>query len=229
MARKHRLSKAATAAAGYAAGKAAQKTRSAWHELTHPHKCSGCGQEFRYLRAHKAHAAAHHMGRWSSAAARKAARGMGKAQDAARRHAMGWLEAAGLREWRKVPVRDKDGNARTRKDGTPITRDVPVRTGRDRSRPQLRGRVTRAQLRDAHRHDRGHERADGHDGHAARHTAHAGTLSGRAKEHAAAGNRIRAALGKGRAALHEGRAALHTERASTRRERADTLRARSGR
>lgn len=96
----------------------------------------GCPGTFPSLRAQKAHAAKVAARRWTSDKARKVGRQMGKARDEARRHARGWLEAAGLR----------DQAGRT--------------TDRARSRPQLRGQVTRAQLRDAHRHDRSATRAE---------------------------------------------------------------------
>jgi hypothetical protein len=101
--------------------------------------CSGCGQDFRGPRAMNAHHLAKHAGRWTSEQARKVARKMGKEADAARRHARGWLEAAGLRD------------ARGRL------------TARARSRPELRGRLRTRDLRQAHRHDRDHERAAAHE------------------------------------------------------------------
>ena len=131
------------------------------------YRCS-CGEEscpgsFRSLRAQKAHAARHHMaqaGRWSSKAAKAAERRMGKAVSDSRRHAIGWLEAAGLKEWRKVPIRDKDGKPRTRKDGKPMTREVPVDTAKARARPEVGARPKIADLREAHRHDQHAERTD---------------------------------------------------------------------
>src|ERR1035441_21844 len=136
------------------------RTRSSFH-------CDGCSKDFRGHRAFNAHHAAKHAGRWASASARKAARSMGKDADNARRHALGWLEAAGLREWRKVPFTGRDGKERTRQ--------VPVLTDRAKSRPEIGGRVRARDLRAAKNHDAGHERAKRHDGHA---TLHEGLADG---------------------------------------------------
>jgi hypothetical protein len=116
--------------------------RQAWHDLMNGGRftCGCCpGRQFRGTRALNAHHAARHAGRWAGKQARAAARRMGKDVDAARRHARGWLEAAGLRDHRGR------------------------RTDRARSRPELRGKVTRRQLRELHRHDRDHERAAARD------------------------------------------------------------------
>lgn len=102
---------------------------------------SCCGKTFHGIhanRAQKAHHLAAHSGRWTSDQARKAARKMGKPVDLMRRHARSWQEAAGLR--------DQRGNL----------------TAKARSRPLPRGRVTLRQMRQLHRHDRDHERADRH-------------------------------------------------------------------
>lgn len=98
-----------------------------------------CGKTMHSNRAQKAHHLAAHSGMWASDKARKAGRKMGKDLDKARRHAMGWLRAAGLR--------DQRGQL----------------TAKARSRPQVRGRVGVRQLRKLHKHDRDHERADRHD------------------------------------------------------------------
>jgi hypothetical protein len=132
--------------------------------------CAGCNADFRGYRAMNAHHLAKHASRWTSKSARAAGRKMGKETDNLRRHALGWLEAAGLREWKKVPVRDKQGKP-VERNGKPVTREVPVLTDRARSRPQADGRPVRQHLRQLHRHDRHHERADGHDRKAQRHRA----------------------------------------------------------
>lgn len=106
--------------------------------LARPHTCS-CGWHGKTYRAMNAHHLARHGGYWGSKAGRAAGRKIGKAQDAARRHARGWREAHGLI--------DRYGAS----------------TAKGRSRPELRGRLTRRQLRQAHRHDRDHERAGRHE------------------------------------------------------------------
>lgn len=101
--------------------------------------CACCpGKTFRGHRAMNAHHLARHGNYWAGGKARAMGRKMGKAQDAARKHARGWLEAAGLR----------DRNGKT--------------TDRARSRPQVRGKAGVRDLRQLHRHDRDHERAEGH-------------------------------------------------------------------
>lgn len=97
--------------------------------------CSCCpGKVFRGWRALNAHHLAVHYRQ-----ARNGRKGLPKAQRQAWLHARGHREAAGLV--------DKDGCA----------------TARGRTRPAVRGRVKVRDLRAAHRHDRDHERADGHD------------------------------------------------------------------
>ena len=154
--------------------------------------CGGksCPGSFRSLRAHKAHAAKVTSTRWVSAKARAAGRKMGKPADEMRRHVLGWLEASGLREWKTVPVRDKDGKP-VERNGRVITREIPVLTDRARTRPQVGARPPRQQLAQLHRHDRHHERADRHDQKADRHEA-------RGKPEAASQRRARAAALRGR-------------------------------
>lgn len=174
---KHGFVRKLTSDAGHAAAgrteeavaRAADKARQAARDTVNGGRftCS-CGEKscpgsFRTLRAQKAHAAKHHMaqaGRWTSKSARAAERRMGKALSDGRRHAISWLEAAGLKEWRKVPIRDKDGKPRTRADGKPMTREVPVDTAKARARPELAGRVKIRDLREADHHDRHAERTD---------------------------------------------------------------------
>jgi hypothetical protein len=130
--------------------------------------CAGCNADFRGYRAMNAHHLAKHASRWTSKSARAMGRKMGKETDNLRRHALGWLEAAGLREWKTVPVRGKDGKP-VERNGKIVTREVPVPTDRARTRPEASGRLGRGHLRQLHRHDRHHERADGHDRRAQRH------------------------------------------------------------
>ena len=132
--------------------------------------CAGCNADFRGYRAMNAHHLAKHASRWTSRSARAAGRKMGKETDNLRRHALGWLEAAGLREWKAVPVRDKQGKP-VERNGKVITREIPVPTDRARSRPGVSGRPRRGELRQLHKHDRHHERADGHDRKAQQHRA----------------------------------------------------------
>ena len=98
--------------------------------------CAGCQRDFRGHRALNAHHMAAHSRMWTSRKARQVERAMGKQASNARRHAMGWLRAAGLR--------DKQGN----------------RTAKARARPELRGRVSVARLRTANRHDMESQRTD---------------------------------------------------------------------
>jgi hypothetical protein len=143
------------------------RSRRLWDDVAHGRfTCSCCpGKEFRSVRAWNANHLARHGVYWGSKAAGTTGRKMGKAQDAARRHARGWREAAGLSRTARVPIRDEDG-----KD-TGRTRQVSVPTGRARSRPALRGVVRIRELRRVHRHDRDHERADSHERRAVRHMA----------------------------------------------------------
>ena len=188
------------------------RTRSSFH-------CSGCSRDFRGHRAWNAHHAAKHAGRWASASARKAARSMGKDADNARRHALGWLEAAGLREWRKVPFKGRDGKERTRQ--------VPVLTDRARARPELRGRLRGRDLRVAKNHDAGHERAKRNDGHATRHGSLADGHAAIADGHADEGHRLRGRVHQTQADLHRGLALIRGQRAEHHRDRADTRAART--
>jgi hypothetical protein len=126
---------------------------------------------------------------------------MGKGVDDGRRWALGVLEGAGLRTWKKVPVRGKDGKV-VERNGRTVTRDVPVKTARAESRPVVRGRVSARQLRELHRHDTDHESAESRRlkaaGHAARIDRGARTPVGRAV------HRVRSA-----------RAETHTRKADT--------------
>ena len=101
--------------------------------------CAGCNRDFRGHRALNAHHMSRHASMWTSKKARAAARAMGKDVDLMRRHARGWLVAAGLR--------DQRGKL----------------TDRARSRPELRGNVKLRDWRRAHKHDRDHERAGKHE------------------------------------------------------------------
>lgn len=118
--------------------KARNRARKGWHRITEPHRCADCNKDYRTIRAMNAHHMSVHAGLWSSKKARAAGRTMGKKADAARRHAMGWRVSAGLAEVRGQRV---------------------VATNKSRSRTELRGKLSLRSLRDAHRHDRQHERA----------------------------------------------------------------------
>ena len=160
-----RLRRALADWAAWKAGTGVSRVQQAGKDIAHGGRftCACCpGKQFRGHRALNAHHLARHGGYWAGQKARVAGRKIGKAQDAARRHARGWRHAAGLL--------DHMGN----------------RTDRGRSRPELRGRLTVADLRRAHHHDRDHERADKHDRRAARHRA-------RGNEEKAAGRADRAA------------------------------------
>ena len=187
------------------------RTRSSFH-------CDGCSKDFRGHRAWNAHHAAKHAGRWASASARKAARSMGKDADNARRHALGWLEAAGLREWRKVPFTGRDGKERTRQ--------VPVRTDRAKSRPEIGGRVRARDLRVAQKHDDGHERAKRHDGHATRHESLADGHAALTAAHVSEGHRLRGRVHQTQSGFHRGLAGIRGQRAEHHRDRADARAAR---
>ncbi len=102
------------------------------------------GREYHSLRAFNAHHYARHGGYWAGKAGKAMRREMGKEVDAARRHARGWLEAAGLV--------DRYGH----------------RTDRARTRPQVSGLAGLRDLRRLHQHDRHHERAGRLDGRADR-------------------------------------------------------------
>jgi hypothetical protein len=143
---------------------------------------------------------------------------MGKDADNARRHALGWLEAAGLREWRKVPFKGRDGKERTRQ--------VPVLTDRARARPELRGRLRGRDLRVAKNHDAGHERAKRSDGHATRHGSLADGHAAIADGHADEGHRLRGRVHQTQADLHRGLALIRGQRAEHHRDRADARAAR---
>ena len=188
------------------------RTRSSFH-------CTGCNRDFRGHRAWNAHHAAKHAGRWASASARKAARSMGKDADNARRHALGWLEAAGLREWRKVPFTGRDGKERTRQ--------VPVRTDRAKARPELRGRVRARDLRVAQKHDDGHERAKRHDGHATRHESLADGHAALTAAHVSEGHRLRGRVHQTQSGFHRGLAGIRGQRAEHHHDRADSRAART--
>ena len=221
-----RLRRALLDWSAWKAGQGVERARQAGHDIARGGRftCAcgekGCPGTFRSLRAQKAHAAKHaarQAGRWAGKSARAAGRAMGRPLDDARRHALSWFEAAGLREWKKIPVRDKDGNPVTGRNGKPLMREVPVKTDRARSRPALSGRLRIRDVRVAHRHDRDHEKADGHDRKAQGRHARAARSAARAAA-------LRAAGRDGRAARHEGRAATHRDRAASREGRAGALR-----
>ena len=120
--------------------------------------CACCpGKEFRGHRALNAHHLARHGSYWAGDKARKTGRKIGKATDAARKHARAWREASGLA--------DRNGN----------------RTHASRTRPELSGRLRLRDLRRAHRHDRDHRKAADRDQRADR--AAASGSQGRADRH----------------------------------------------
>lgn len=132
--------------------------------------CACCpGKEFRGHRALNAHHLARHGSYWAGDKAKKTGRKIGKAADAARRHARAWREAAGLA--------DRDGN----------------RTHASRSRPELSGRLRLRDLRRAHRHDRDHRKAAVRDQKADR--ARSGGSRYRADSHQARADSLRARHG----------------------------------
>jgi hypothetical protein len=160
---KPRLGRLIAGKAEAAAANTAARTRKRWHSMTHPHHCAGCGKDYRGIRQLNAHHAARHAGLWSSRAARKAARAMGKQTDNLRRHAMGWRMASKLI--------DERGH----------------KTERGKTRPGVAGgRVKVRDLREAHRHDRGHEKADRNEDKAAR-----ARIPGMADAHREKAGRIR--------------------------------------
>lgn len=175
--------------------RAANRLRSLPRDIIHGRfTCSCCpGKEFRGVRALNAHHLARHGNYWGGKAARATGRKMGKAQDAARRHARGWREASGL----------IDNRGRT--------------TDRGRSRPDHQGRLSLRHLREKHRHDRDHERADGHARKAAARQARADRHGARAEAREARG-RSRGLAGR----LH----ARHAARAERSQARAEGLRGR---
>ena len=193
-----RLGRTATALADEAAARGTARVRQGWRDMVNGSRftCScgdkGCPGTFRSARAQKAHAARVTATRWMSARARKAGRDMGKARDAARRHARGWLEAAGLRDHR--------GKA----------------TAKARARPELRGRVRLRTLREADRHDRHSEKTDHRaykrEVRAKRADARAGVRDQRADEAKARGRNSAAARHQARAGTHRDRADGHRQR-----------------
>jgi hypothetical protein len=122
-----------------------------------------CGRTWRGHRAMNAHHIARHSGMWMSKKARQAARSMGKDWDQARRHAMGWLRASGLRDQRGQ------------------------HTPKSRARPQGGGRLTMSRLREMHQHDRDSQRTDRRAGRLERRAASAAARGqhGRADAHRA--------------------------------------------
>jgi hypothetical protein len=166
-------------AAGYRAGQAASRAHKSVRSkvrgvLRGEHHCSGCGKGFRGTFHWNSHKCIE-AGRWSAKMGRK----MGKAADQARRHALRSRLAARL----------------INENGT--------RTARGETRPELRGLVTRQQLRGADRHHRDHDEAERRDARATRATA-------------------RAATDGPLAAFHQARADRHAERAAGLRDRHGT-------
>lgn len=148
--------------------------------------CSCCpGKVFRGHRALNAHHLSRHGGYWAGQKARGAGRKMGKATDAARRHARGWQEAHGLLDHR--------GKATAKARSRPGT---PVRNIRD--------------LRQRHRHgqhsDRTDRRAGRHEWRAGRYDARADRHAGRAAAYKLAGRPDRASAADNRVARHRARA-----------------------
>ena len=154
--------------------------------------CDDCNRSFGGYRAMNAHHLARHASRWTSAKARKTARDMGKAWDAARKHARGWREAAGLT--------DPRGN----------------RTAKGRARPEARTRTRLRDLRQMHRHDRDADRTDQRAGRLER---RAGRSTARADHHASRADAAKTRGHATRAARRQARSARHQERAATHRNR----------
>ncbi len=158
--------------------------------------CACCpGKTFRGHRALNAHHLARHGGYWAGQKARGTGRKIGKAADAARRHARGWQEAYGLLDHR--------GKATAKARSRP---DAPVRRIRD--------------LRDRHRHGRDADRTDRTAG---RHERRATRSDARADRHAAhaAAHKLAGRPAQARAA--DARATRHRDLAATRRSQvADT-------
>lgn len=152
------------------------------------------GKEFRGHRAMNAHHMARHGGYWAGDKARKTGRKIGRQADAMRKHARGFREAYGHI--------DRYGRL----------------TAKARSRPELRGRVTRGQLRQAHRHDRDHEKAAARDRKADR--ARARGRHGRAVKHQYRADYLRSIHGTPSRETQERQARERAERAKQARERA---------
>ena len=123
------------------------------------------GKFFRSVRELNAYHLRHYGGYWAGQKARVAGRKIGKTLDAARRHARGHREAAGLID------------------------HMGRRTPRGESRPELRGRLSFRQMREAHRHDRDHEKALTRERRADRHEARG--RHDRAEGHRAAASTLR--------------------------------------
>ena len=115
--------------------RAAGRARQFWRDVKNRGRHIYDGKSFRSIRELNAYHLARNGGYWAGQKARVAGRKIGKARDAARRHARGHREAAGLID------------------------HMGRRTPRGASRPELQGRVSIRELRQAHRHDRHHERA----------------------------------------------------------------------
>jgi hypothetical protein len=181
------------------AARAADKARQAARDVVNGGRftcsCGGksCPGNFRSSRALKAHAAKVTGQRWMSAKARAVEKKMGKVWSDARRHARGWKEAAGLT--------DPRGRA----------------TAKGRSRPPVSGRVKLGDLRQAHRHDRHHEKAAARDHKATQHKDRAARHQGKAE----------ARTGQGKTAGRHGRRQeRHETRAQRHQDKAQSLRGR---
>jgi len=127
--------------------RAAGRGRQFWRDVKNRGRYIYDGKAFRSVRQLNAYHLARNGGYWAGQKARVAGRKIGKQLDAARRHARGHREAAGLID------------------------HMGRRTPRGESRPELRGRVSFRQMREAHRHDRDHDRAQARDHKADRHEA----------------------------------------------------------
>jgi len=171
VARKFRLGRLLSHAGRAAAEAASTRAGKARERLTRPYTCN-CGWHGRTYRSMNAHHLGRHGGYWGGRAGKAMGRKVGKVQDAARRHARGWQESHGLV--------DRMGRS----------------THKGRTREQVRGgpREATRGLRQAHKFDRDHHRAEkrerkaetaaarGRHARAARHRDKAAFLRGRHSE-----------------------------------------------
>jgi len=168
VARKLRLGRLFGQAASAAAEAASTRAGKARERLTRPYTCN-CGWHGKTYRSMNAHHLSRHGNYWGGRAGKAMGRKVGKVQDAARRHARGWQESHGLV--------DRMGRL----------------THKGRAREQVRGgpREATRGLRQAHKFDRDHGRAEtrerkaeaaaarGRHGRATRHRDKAAELRGR--------------------------------------------------
>ena len=127
--------------------RAASRARQFFQDVKNRGRHIYDGKAFRSIRQLNAYHLARNGGYWAGQKARTTGRKIGKPLDAARRHARGHREAAGLID------------------------HMGRRTLRGESRPELRGRVSIRELRQLHRHDRDHETALTRERKADRHEA----------------------------------------------------------